>query len=31
MKLLFDEQLSPRLAKQLQRSFPGSAHVHDLE
>ncbi|MEQ1632079.1 MAG: DUF5615 family PIN-like protein [Planctomycetota bacterium] len=30
MKLLFDEQLSPRLAKQLQDSFPGSSHVHDL-
>ena len=30
MKLLFDEQLSPRLARQLQGSFPGSAHVHDL-
>jgi hypothetical protein len=30
MKLLFDEQLSPRLATQLQGSFPGSAHVHDL-
>lgn len=30
MKLLFDEQLSPRLAKQLQGSFPGSQHVHDL-
>ncbi len=30
MKLLFDEHLSPRLAKQLQGSFPGSMHVHDL-
>lgn len=30
MKLLFDEQLSPRLAKQLQGPFPDSVHVHDL-
>ena len=30
MKLLFDEQLSPRLAKQVQGAFPGSMHVHDL-
>jgi len=30
MRLLFDEQLSPRLAKQLQASFPGSEHVHEL-
>ena len=31
MKLLFDEQLSPRLANQLQGLFPSSMHVHDLE
>lgn len=29
MKLLFDEQLSPRLAQSLQGEFPGSQHVHD--
>ena len=30
MKLLFDEQLSPHLPRQLQSAFPGSVHVHDL-
>ena len=28
MKLLLDENLSPRLAKALQDLFPGTAHVH---
>lgn len=28
MKLLFDENLSPRLASVLADLFPGSAHVH---
>ena len=28
MKLLFDENLSPRLVQQLGDVFPGSAHVH---
>lgn len=28
MKLLFDENLPPRLADVLQDLFPGSAHVH---
>ena len=28
MKLLFDENLPPRLADVLQDQFPGSAHVH---
>ncbi len=28
MKLLFDENLSPRLAEVLADLFPGSAHVH---
>lgn len=28
MKLLFDENLSPRLAEALRDVFPGSAHVH---
>ena len=28
MKLLFDENLPPRLAEVLQDQFPGSAHVH---
>ncbi|HEY1755746.1 MAG TPA: DUF5615 family PIN-like protein [Bryobacteraceae bacterium] len=27
MKLLFDENLSPRLARDLQALFPGSVHV----
>lgn len=30
MKLLFDENLSPRLPKAVADVFPGSAHVHDL-
>lgn len=30
MKLLFDENLSPRLAGSLADIFPGSAHVHAL-
>ena len=29
MKLLLDENLSPRLARLLQEQFPGSVHVHD--
>lgn len=29
MKLLFDENLSPELAKMLPDIFPGSAHVHE--
>lgn len=28
MKLLFDENLSPRLIEQLSDLYPGSAHVH---
>ncbi|MDP2810661.1 MAG: DUF5615 family PIN-like protein [Rhodocyclaceae bacterium] len=30
MKLLFDENLSPRLAERVADLFPGSAHVHAL-
>src|SRR5690349_18293514 len=30
MKLLFDENLSPRLVGRLAAEFPGSAHVRDL-
>ncbi|MEK7407813.1 MAG: DUF5615 family PIN-like protein [Acidobacteriota bacterium] len=30
MKLLFDENLSPRLCAALHDVFPGSAHVRDL-
>ena len=30
MKLLFDENLSPKLVVRLADLFPGSAHVHDL-
>lgn len=30
MKLLFDENLSPRLVLQLADVFPGCAHVHTL-
>lgn len=30
MKLLLDQNLSPRLVDELQRDFPGSAHVRDL-
>ena len=29
MKLLFDENLSPKLPRALEDIFPGSAHVHD--
>jgi predicted nuclease of predicted toxin-antitoxin system len=31
MKLLFDENLSPKLPCLLQTSFPGSVHVRDCE
>jgi predicted nuclease of predicted toxin-antitoxin system len=30
VKLLFDENLSPRLAMQLATEFPGSAHTRDV-
>ena len=30
MKLLFDENLSPRLVPRLSDAFPGSAHVRDV-
>ncbi|MEW5787263.1 MAG: DUF5615 family PIN-like protein [Pseudomonadota bacterium] len=30
MKLLFDENLSPRLVRVVEAAFPDSAHVHDL-
>ena len=30
MKLLFDENLSPKLVKLLADDFPGSVHVHDI-
>ena len=30
MKLLFDENLSPKLLRSLERGFPGSTHVEDL-
>ena len=30
MKLLLDENLSPRLAETLSDLYPGSAHVHNL-
>lgn len=30
MKLLFDQNLSPRLASVLQNDFPGSSHVQDV-
>jgi predicted nuclease of predicted toxin-antitoxin system len=30
VKLLFDENVSPRLADLLQDTYPGSAHVRDL-
>lgn len=30
MKLLLDENLSPRLAALLQAEFPGTSHVHGL-
>jgi predicted nuclease of predicted toxin-antitoxin system len=29
MKLLLDENLSPKLARSLQALFPGSAHVEE--
>lgn len=29
-RLLLDENLSPRLARDLAASFPGSAHVRDV-
>ena len=31
MKLLFDENLSPRLAPSLADLFPGSTHVRDVQ
>ena len=31
MKLLLDQNLSPRLVKRLQEFFPGCAHVRDFE
>ena len=31
MKLLLDQNLSPRLVKQLEDLYPGSAHVQDVE
>ncbi|MGE0873770.1 MAG: DUF5615 family PIN-like protein [Burkholderiales bacterium] len=30
MKLLFDENLSPRLAESIQSDYPGSTHVHHV-
>lgn len=30
MRLLFDEQLSPALARRLQDEFPGALHLSDL-
>jgi predicted nuclease of predicted toxin-antitoxin system len=30
MKLLFDQNLSPRLPERLQENFPGSRHVHEM-
>ena len=30
-RLLLDENLSPRLASELSRQFPGSAHVRDVQ
>jgi predicted nuclease of predicted toxin-antitoxin system len=30
VKLLFDENLSPRLARLLDDLFPGSSHVHSV-
>ena len=30
MKLLFDENLSPRLVRMLADVYPGSSHVHEL-
>ncbi len=31
MKLLLDQNLSPRLAKALHQNFPGTLHVRDLD
>jgi predicted nuclease of predicted toxin-antitoxin system len=31
VKLLFDENVSPKLVDRLTREFPGSAHVEDVE
>jgi predicted nuclease of predicted toxin-antitoxin system len=31
VKLLFDQNLSPRLVQRLQPDFPGSAHVRDFQ
>lgn len=31
MKLLFDENLSPKLATGLASQYPGSAHVRDID
>lgn len=31
MKLLFDQNLSPRLVQRLQIDFPGCAHVRDFQ
>lgn len=31
MKLLFDHNLAPRLARELQSEFPDSAHVQDFD
>lgn len=31
MKLLFDENVSPRLVAALMHDYPGSAHVRDVE
>lgn len=31
MKLLFDQNLSPRLVKTLEDLYPGSVHVRDVE
>lgn len=30
MKLLFDENVSPKLVRELAREYPGSAHVRDV-
>ncbi|MBW2397188.1 MAG: DUF5615 family PIN-like protein, partial [Deltaproteobacteria bacterium] len=31
MKLLFDENVSPKLVGLLQSEYPQSAHVHDVD
>ena len=31
MKLLFDENLSPKLVRSLDRDFPGTTHVEDIQ